>query len=263
MCLAALCQATTLTRAGTRYNKSARGLVPARERVVLAREVVTQSALPPYHRFMRHLMLACLLASSVLLPGCQSAMMAIKEKAGIPKRDQLVARVTDVQEAQQEAKNEFQSALDQFLAMSGGTGTQLEKTYKKLQGEYQDAESAVSNVKKRIDNTETVSSALFREWQTEIGTYTNANLKAQSQQQYTTTKAQYDQLLGTMKTAAAKMDPVLNTFREHVLFLKHNLNAQAIGSLMNSERAAIESEVGTLVADMQRSIDEADAFMQK
>lgn len=224
------------------------------------------SSLSPYPLAMRTLFFAFALATALLLTGCQSAMMAIKEKAGIPKRDQLVARVTDVQDAQQDAKKEFQSALDQFLALSGASGqssTSLEKTYKKLQAEYEDAKGAVETVNKRIANTQTVSTALFKEWQAELGLYTNPTLKAQSQQQYSSTKEQYDQLLTTMKTAASKMDPVLNTFREQVLFLKHNLNAQAIGSLMNSERAAIESEVGTLIADMQRSIDEADAFINQ
>lgn len=215
---------------------------------------------------MRTPALALLLLTATLVPGCQSAMMAIKEKAGIPKRDQLVARVEDVQEAQQDAKKEFQSALDQFLALdrkTGGTATELEKTYKKLQAEYDDAKDSVDAVKKSISNTETVSNALFKEWQAEIATFTTQSLKEQSQQQYTATKNDYDQLLGLMKTSAAKMDPVLNTFREQVLALKHSLNAEAIGALMNRERMAVENQVGTLIADMQRSIDEADAFMKR
>jgi hypothetical protein len=200
------------------------------------------------------------------LSGCQSTMMMMKEQVGIPKREQLVARVEDVQEAQQDAKKEFQSALDQFLALNAATGgqaTDLEKTYKRLQAEYDDAKDAVETVKKRIANTQTVSTALFKEWQAEIGTFTNPGLKQQSQEQYNQTKGEYDQLLSLMQASSNKMDPVLNTLREQVLFLKHNLNAQAIGSLMNRERGAIESQVNTLIADMQRSIDEADAFIKQ
>ena len=214
---------------------------------------------------LRH-SLPTLYPTALLLTGCQSAMMTIKEEAGIPKRDQLVDLVTDVQEAQQDAQKGFQSALDQFLALGGASrqsSTSLEKIYKKLQAEYEDAKGAVETMNKRIANTKTVSTALFKEWQVELGLCTNATLMAQSQQQYSSGKDQYDQLLTTMKTAASKMDPVLNTFREQALFLKHNLNAQAIGSMMNSERAAIESDVGTLIADIQRSIDEADVFMNQ
>jgi septal ring factor EnvC (AmiA/AmiB activator) len=46
-----------------------------------------------------------------------------------------------------------------------------------------------------------------------------------------------------------------------VLYLKHNLNAQAVSSL-RKEVADIETEVSSLIADMNRSIKEADAFVK-
>jgi hypothetical protein len=46
-----------------------------------------------------------------------------------------------------------------------------------------------------------------------------------------------------------------------VLYLKHNLNAQAVSSL-KKEVADIEAEVSSLIADMKRSIKEADAFVK-
>mgnify|MGYP003898698293 CR=1 FL=1 len=45
------------------------------------------------------------------------------------------------------------------------------------------------------------------------------------------TRRRYDDLMRVMRRAADRMDPVLATFRDQVLFLKHNLNAQAVGSL--------------------------------
>lgn len=64
-----------------------------------------------------------------------------------------------------------------------------------------------------------------------------------------------------MQRAEKKLDPVLAAYRDRVLFLKHNLNARAIASL-RSERAKIEADIGALVADMNRSIAEADAFIK-
>ena len=64
-----------------------------------------------------------------------------------------------------------------------------------------------------------------------------------------------------MKRAERKLDPVLNAFRDRVLFLKHNLNAQAIASL-RTNRKAIESDIAALVGDMNRSIAEADRFIK-
>ena len=57
------------------------------------------------------------------------------------------------------------------------------------------------------------------------------------------------------------MDPVLTSFRDHVLYLKHNLNAQAIASLQG-DLGGIESDVGRLIAEMEKSIAEAQSFIK-
>jgi len=64
-----------------------------------------------------------------------------------------------------------------------------------------------------------------------------------------------------MRGAEASMEPVLNNLRDYVLYLKHNLNAQAVSSL-RKEVADIETEVSSLIQDMNRSIKEADAFIK-
>ena len=46
-----------------------------------------------------------------------------------------------------------------------------------------------------------------------------------------------------------------------VLYLKHNLNARAIGAL-RSELDSIERDTARLIADMQKAIAEADSFIQ-
>ena len=46
-----------------------------------------------------------------------------------------------------------------------------------------------------------------------------------------------------------------------MLFLKHNLNAQAIASLQ-SELVSVEADVASLIKEMETSIAEADVFIQ-
>ena len=64
-----------------------------------------------------------------------------------------------------------------------------------------------------------------------------------------------------MKRAERKIDPVLSAFQDQVLYLKHNLNAQAIASLQ-SELASIEIDVARLIKEMEASIKEADSFIR-
>ncbi len=213
---------------------------------------------------MRTAILAVFLAAAAAITGCSSTTIALKEKMGIPKREQLVARVQDTKEAQQDAKKEFQSALDQFLAITGKTGklSDLESRYNKLKSEYTDAEAAANDVRARIKSVENVSDALFKEWRSELGQYENASVRANSEKLLRDTQRKYDQLHDAMKNAESKMDPVLAAFRDQTLFLKHNLNAQAIASLQD-DATQIQSEVARLIADMQRSIDEATAFIDQ
>ncbi len=60
-----------------------------------------------------------------------------------------------------------------------------------------------------------------------------------------------------MQTSERKMEPVLQAFRDQVLFLKHNLNSKAIGSLKKSAME-IDNEVGALIREIERSNQQAD-----
>lgn len=49
-------------------------------------------------------------------------------------------------------------------------------------------------------------------------------------------------------------------FRDKVLLLQANLNAQAVAGLSGTARS-LEADVSRLVADMEKSIREAEAFL--
>ncbi|MDF1819784.1 MAG: DUF2959 domain-containing protein [Immundisolibacteraceae bacterium] len=195
------------------------------------------------------------------LSGCQTAYYGTMEKLGIHKRDILSDRVGDARDSQQDAKEQFKSALEEFSALTNFDGGDLEKTYKRLNDEFERSEEAAQAVHDRITAVENVAEALFEEWESELGVYTNKKLRRSSEQQLRTTQQKYKQLLSAMQQAEKKIDPVLTVFRDQVLYLKHNLNAQAISSL-KSELRGVESNVSALVAAMEQSIGEADAFIQ-
>lgn len=197
----------------------------------------------------------------LLLAGCQSAYYGAMEKFGIEKRDILVDRVDDARDAQQDAKQQFESALAQFIAVTNFSGGELEAQYNKLKSEFDDCESRANAVHKRIDEVERVAGDLFKEWEKELAQYTSADLRRSSQKQLDATRARYRELIGSMKRAEKKLDPVLAAFRDRVLYLKHNLNARAIASL-KTERARMQADIAALVADMNRSIAEADRFIR-
>lgn len=211
---------------------------------------------PQYSR----LLFCLLLATSLSLFGCQSAYYAGMEKIGYHKRDLMVSDVEKARDAQQEAKEQFKSALDRFTSVLNVEGGKLQEKYDTLNAEYEKSEAKAQAVHDRIDSVEDVSKALFSEWEVELKEYTSANLRKSSQTKLTKTRTQYAKLIKAMRRAERKMPPVLGKFKDQVLFLKHNLNAQAITSL-KSELGTVESNINALIKEMESSIKQADTFI--
>lgn len=200
-------------------------------------------------------------AAALLTVGCSSIYYNTMDKMGVHKRDILVDRVEKARETQEETKEQFKSALERFTVVMNFKGGDLQEKYDKLSAEFERSEAKAQEVRNRIASVEDVAGALFKEWKAEIGQYTSETLRRDSRQKYDRTREQYDQLIVAMKKAEAKIKPVLDAFRDQVLFLKHNLNAQAIASL-KGELASIETDVAALIQDMERSIAEADSFLK-
>lgn len=192
--------------------------------------------------------------------GCQTAYYGTMEKFGVEKRDILVDRVEDARDDQQAAKEQFTTALQQFRAVTGFTGGQLGTAYDTLNASYEKSKARAKDVHDSIVKVDEVANALFKEWQAELDQYTNEALRRESAQKLTMTQNRYGELLAAMKRAEASITPVLNTFHDQVLFIKHNLNAQAIASLQG-QLNAIETDVSALVREMERSIAEANEFI--
>ncbi|MBW2465837.1 MAG: DUF2959 domain-containing protein [Deltaproteobacteria bacterium] len=196
-----------------------------------------------------------------LTGGCQKVYYDTMEKFGVHKRDIMVDRVEEARDSQEDAKEQFQSALEQFSTVLNFKGGKLEDKYKTLQAEYDKSEAKAGKVKDRIDAVEDVSEALFAEWEAELGQYSSASLRRDSERKLAQTRRQYEKLITAMRKAEAKIAPVLNALRDQVLYLKHNLNAQAIASLQN-ELVAVESDIAELIEEMEKSIGEANSFIK-
>lgn len=197
-----------------------------------------------------------------LLSGCSGAYYSAMEQVGIHKRDILVDRVEEARDAQSEAQEQFQDALEQFRSVVQFDGGELSKQYNSLKAEYDDSVSVAESVNSRIDNVETVAEDLFEEWQQELTRYSNSKLRSQSARKLQDTRRRYRQLLAKLQTAEKRMQPVLATLQDNVLYLKHNLNARAVGEL-KGEFQGIRQDISLLVRDMQNAISESDAFIRE
>ena len=210
---------------------------------------------------MRILLALVSIIAMLTVTGCSSAYYETLEKFGIEKRDLLIDRVEDARNAQGDASEQFADALDQFRATVSVGAADLEESYERLDSEYEDSKESAQAVSDRIDEVKRVSDDLFDEWDDELDDYADASLKKRSSAMLEETRARYETLIAAMEKAESSMFPVLEAFEDQVLILKHNLNSRAIGAL-KGELAVIERDTQSLIAEMQRSISEADAFLK-
>ena len=204
--------------------------------------------------------LTLLLVAALLLAGCQSAYYAAAEKVGYAKRDILTSRVKSARDSQQDAKQEITDALTEFGKVVNYQGGELETQYKSLAAQLQDSETAADAVHSHIRDVEDVAEALFKEWNDELAQYSSASLRAQSERELRQTRARYDEMIGAMKRAENRLEPALRPLRDQVLFLKHNLNARAIGGL-KGEVTKVDAQVNELVVESNKAIAEANRFI--
>lgn len=196
----------------------------------------------------------------IALSGCSSAYYSAMEKVGIHKRDIMVDRVVDAKESQQEAQAQFKSALEEMTALINFDGGDLEEQYNVIQGQYEDSKEAAEHVSSRINKIEDVADALFDEWQDEIEQISSSNLKRQSSSKLRETQRRYESLVRSMRKAESKMGPVLSALKDNSLFLKHNLNAKAVGALQG-EMVSIKNDVSALIKDMNSAIEQSQQFI--
>ena len=209
---------------------------------------------------MRRISLVCVFAVTLLLLGCTSTYYKAMQTLGKEKRDILVQRVKDSKKDQERTKEQLKTTMETFQELTGFKGGDLEKSYKKLNGEYERADGQANKLRDRINSIDKVSDDLFSEWQKEIDQMGNATLKTRSTAMLRDAKDREGAYMKAMRKTETQMTPVLRAFHDQVLFLKHNLNARAIGSLKGTA-ASINTDVSSVMKSIDNSMQEADKLI--
>jgi len=176
-------------------------------------------------------------------------------------RDILISRVEAASDAQQETAEEFKSALEKFKEVTNFDGGDLEKKFNTLSAAYDRSEDAANNVTRRVDRVVNATNNLLDEWRDELAQYHDVSIKRRAEAQFDETRIKAQNLITAMRNAESKTKPVLGALKDQVLFVKHNLNMQAISSL-KQETTIIEQDVSALIKEMEASIAEAESFIQ-
>lgn len=191
----------------------------------------------------------------------REAKYSMYEVIGLEKRDLFKSELRGMKEQQEDAGEAYKDALTTLKEIYQVDLGDLEGKYSRLKDDYDDAKDESEDLKKRIDKVNTVASDLFREWEGEIKSMSDKNLRSKSSAQLKKTKENYKTLQKKMKEAESQLDPILTKFNDQVLFLKHNLNSKAIAGL-KSESQKIQDDIESLIKDVEASSKETQALIK-
>lgn len=183
------------------------------------------------------------------------------EKIGMEKRDLFKREIKNVKEDQEETGEAFKDALTKLKEIYAFDGGDLERHHANLKSSLDDAKEEAHELKERITKVNQVANDLFEEWNEELKEIKTADLRNKSSEQLKRTKKKYSELEAQLRKSEKRMDPVLSKLNDQVLFLKHNLNAKAIGGL-KAEQGKIQADIEALIKEVNESTRKADAVIE-
>lgn len=208
---------------------------------------------------------ALLVTVLIISSSCANPIKKLKysawEKVGFEKRDLFKREVSNVKEEQQDSGEAFKDALERLKEVYSFDGGNLEHQYNKLNVAYKGAKNEAGDANDSIEKLDTVANDLFDEWEDEIDEMKSKEYRKQSEKKLTATREKYEDLHKRLIKTEKKMEPVLSKLKDQVIFLKHNLNAEAIGGLKN-EGNKIQADIEKLISEMQATSKEADEFIK-
>ena len=183
------------------------------------------------------------------------------EMIGLQKRDLLKRDIASARRSQNDASETFKSALDNLRTLYSLPSTQLERQYRVVNASFERSDAKAHEVRAGREKMQTVARDLFREWQGEIGEIHTAELQKISRERLRESQAKFARMDQSLERAERRMGPVLIKLKDHVLFLKHNLNAESLSAL-KPERDRIEHEITNLIGEMDQSVRQSEEFIR-
>jgi ElaB/YqjD/DUF883 family membrane-anchored ribosome-binding protein len=131
-----------------------------------------------------------------------------------------------------------------------------------VKDDYEDASKSAEEVRSSIERMDQVAEDLFDEWKKEAGEIQTPEYRTESRRQLAETRTQYEAMYAALVRAEKAMGPPLAKLKDQVLYLKHNLNARAIGSL-KGKGESLQADIDRVLREVATSIAKADGFIRE
>ncbi len=203
------------------------------------------------------------IVSLTMLTSCSTVYYNFWETFGQEKRDILKSNLVSVKNEQVEAQEDFKSTLDKIRATYNFTGAQeLENYYDDIADDLADSREQATGLKTRIRRIEQIGDDLFAEWKSEAEQIGNKDLRRDSLAKREQSLKKFNTMLVSLNHSEKSLDPVLVRLNDHVLYVKHQLNAKVMGAFQ-IETNSIKAGIAKLIVDLEKSTQATADFISQ
>ncbi len=199
------------------------------------------------------------LIASYLLSSCQTAYYKIWETLGREKRDLLESNVEKAGDEQRAMENEFEDILSRIRSEYDFDGGEIERLYDQLKSDYENVVAKKEQLEERSDSIHTIANDLFKEWKREAQGLSNRRYKEDSLKKLRIAKDNFKRMSASLKNTQDRLNTVTKQFKDHVTYLKHNLNAKSL-DVFKTEINSIKDDMEKLISTVKLSIKQSDDF---
>lgn len=168
---------------------------------------------------------------------------------------------SDMYSAQTEflkTKSHIDGTMTTLNGLSQEAGTDLPKQYNELVTGINGIESQFKKALKEVDNVHKESDAYFKEWEKEIASIMNPDIKKRSEERRSTLLESYNKISSTIQPAEEAYIAFLSNLRDIETFLKMDLTPKGIASISDiisksqADAITVNERIDAVTAELNR-----------
>jgi phosphoenolpyruvate-protein kinase (PTS system EI component) len=179
------------------------------------------------------------------LPACSFVNNMIRGKTGPADVDDLVAAVEKVNKELDLSKATMLAAVQK---LQGATAPDFQgdavKAHKELVAAVEDSEDQAEDLRKGIEKMQAAAVPVFDQWTKDLEAYSNPEMRQRSQARLSAARERYDSVLAAVEPLLVEYETVNQSLRDHVLFLKHDMNPAALATIQDDVRRVAKDAAG-------------------
>ena len=194
-----------------------------------------------------------------LLPTPRLAAADSAEQAAIVKE-----RIQTLRKECAQGRNQITLTLEELSRLTVA-GVELRPQFDKFKSELAKMEEKAKGARERADSMREKGQAFFSEWEQQVKTIQNEDIRKEAAKRLAKRKKSYDKILSTMQEAKAELVPFMSDLNDIKKLLESELSASSVASTKSLIRQANwhGEDVRDSLTDVEKELDRVAAELAK